>query len=84
MASSRERTCFSSGFQQTLVLISQLSGAPVYWRQWSRRMSYLAKVSKAWSLEARSLPGTAFFPGENFSPKYRAWRYYETGKGKIN
>ena len=84
MDSSRERTCFASGFQQTLVVTSRLSGAPVYWRQWSRRMGYSAKVSKAWSLEARSLPGTALFPGENFSPKYLAWRYYEAGKGKIS
>jgi hypothetical protein len=63
------RSGFSSGFQQTLVLISQISGTPAFWRQCSPRMGYLGKVSKAWALQAQAPATAAALPKEDGSLK---------------
>ncbi len=84
MASKRGRTCFASGWQQTLAVISQLRGASLGWRQWSRRLGYLRKVSKAWALEARSPAAEEGSSRENCLRKERDSGFYETGQGEIN
>jgi hypothetical protein len=74
MAKRRARPGFAAGFKQTLFLIRRLSGAPFYLCQWSPRMGYLGKVSKAWAMQAWSPLGPEVSPPAGRPRKTKAWR----------